>query len=75
MDDSWNIKKEKHLNPNNIIFKDISYVKLYLTMKKVDDEIKKTRKENKSFTMQDYAKKVFNLGYNEELFKQKKRDK
>jgi len=33
IDSAWNIKKEGHLNPNNIIFK----------MKKVNDKIKEKR--------------------------------
>ena len=43
---AWDIKKEGHLNPNNIIFKDKKYVKLYNKMKEVDDKIKEKRNEN-----------------------------
>jgi|TARA_R110002020_G_scaffold61362_2_gene165218 hypothetical protein len=43
IDNAWDIKKEKHLNPNNIIFKDKKYVKIYNDMKKVNDKIKEKR--------------------------------
>ena len=45
-DTAWDIKKEGHLNPNNIIFQDKKYVKTYETMKEVDDKIKEKRNEN-----------------------------
>ena len=45
-DTAWSIKKEGHLNPNNIIFQDKKYVKTYETMKEVDDKIKEKRNEN-----------------------------
>lgn len=45
-DTAWDIKKEGHLNPNNIIFKDKKYVNLYNRMKEVDDKIKEKRNEN-----------------------------
>ena len=45
-DTAWDIKKEGHLNPNNIIFQDKKYVKIYETMKEVDDTIKEKRNEN-----------------------------
>lgn len=45
-DTAWDIKKEGHLNPNNIIFQDKKYVKTYETMKEVDDTIKEKRNEN-----------------------------
>jgi hypothetical protein len=43
IDSAWDIKKEKHLNTNNIIFKDKKYVKIYNDMKKVNDKIKEKR--------------------------------
>jgi len=39
-DSAWDIKKEGHLNPNNIIFQDKKYVKIYNDMKKENDKIK-----------------------------------
>ena len=45
-DNVWNIKKEGHLNPNNIIFQDKKYLDLYNRMKEVDDDIKERRQVN-----------------------------
>jgi len=45
-DNVWNIKKEGHLNPNNIIFQDKKYLDLYNRMKEVDDDIKERRQAN-----------------------------
>ena len=45
-DNVWNIKKEGHLNPNNIIFQDKKYLDLYNKMKEVDDNIKERRQVN-----------------------------
>lgn len=45
MDKAWDIKKEKHLNKNNIIFKDKKYYMLYKRLKQVDDEIKQQGKK------------------------------
>ena len=45
-DSAWDIKKEYHLNKNNIIFQDKKYIKLYNTMKQVDQQIKKQRENN-----------------------------
>lgn len=45
-DSAWDIKKEGHLNPNNIIFQDKKYLDLYNKMKEVDDEIKERRQAN-----------------------------
>jgi hypothetical protein len=46
IDSAWDIKKEYHLNKNNIIFQDKKYIKLYNTMKQVDQQIKKQRENN-----------------------------
>jgi hypothetical protein len=46
IDNAFDIRKEKHLNKNNIIFKDKKYVDLYNTMKKVNDDIKERRQAN-----------------------------
>ena len=43
IDTAWDMKKEYHLNKNNIIFQDKKYLKLYLRLKKVDQQIKKTK--------------------------------
>jgi len=45
-DSAWDIKKEGHLNPNNIIFQDKKYLDLYNRMKEVDDDIKERRQAN-----------------------------
>jgi hypothetical protein len=45
MDKAWDIQKEKHLNKNNIIFKDKKYYMLYKRLKQVDDKIKQKTKE------------------------------
>lgn len=45
MDKAWDIKKEKHLNKNNIIFKDKKYYMLYKRLKQVNDEIKQQGKK------------------------------
>jgi hypothetical protein len=39
IDKAWSIKHEKHLNPNNIIFQDSKYLRIYNDMKEVDDSI------------------------------------
>ena len=41
IDTAWDIRKEKHLNKNNVIFQDKKYYKLYLKLKEVDQQIKK----------------------------------
>jgi hypothetical protein len=46
IDDAFNIRKEKHLNKNNIIFKDKKYLDLYNRVKEVDDDIKERRQAN-----------------------------
>jgi|ETNvirenome_2_60_1030617.scaffolds.fasta_scaffold02889_6 hypothetical protein len=46
IDNAFDIRKEKHLNKNNIIFKDKKYVDLYNTMKEVNDDIKERRQAN-----------------------------
>jgi len=46
IDDAFDIRKEKHLNKNNIIFKDKKYLDLYNRMKEVDDDIKERRQAN-----------------------------
>lgn len=46
IDDAFDIRKEKHLNKNNIIFKDKKYLDLYNRMKEVDDDIKERRQVN-----------------------------
>ena len=43
VDKTWSIKEEGKLNKDNIIFKDPKIRKLVEAMKKVDDEIKKSR--------------------------------
>ena len=45
MDKAWDIQKEKHLNKNNIIFKDDKYYMLYKSLKQVDDKIKQQGKK------------------------------
>ena len=48
IDTAWDIRKEKHLNKNNIIFQDeIKYYKLYLKLLEVDQQIKKKKENNK----------------------------
>tara|TARA_R110001583_G_scaffold1109_1_gene9265 strand:- start:15323 stop:15553 length:231 start_codon:yes stop_codon:yes gene_type:complete len=42
-DSAWDIKKEGHLNPNNIIFQDKKYIELYRNMKKQNDKIKRRK--------------------------------
>jgi hypothetical protein len=42
-DTTWSIEHEGHLNKKNIIFQDDAYKKLYLEMKKVDEELKKNK--------------------------------
>ena len=44
-DKAWDIRLEKKLNPNNIIFRDKKYADLVREMKKVDDELKNKRKK------------------------------
>ena len=46
IDDAFDIRKEGHLNPNNIIFQDKKYLDLYNRMKEVDDDIKERRQAN-----------------------------
>ena len=46
IDTAWDMKKEYHLNKNNIIFQDKKYLKLYLRLKEVDQQIKKQRENN-----------------------------
>tara|TARA_R110002012_G_scaffold300947_1_gene501010 strand:- start:268 stop:444 length:177 start_codon:yes stop_codon:yes gene_type:complete len=46
IDDAFDIRKEKHLNKNNIIFKDKKYLDLYNRVKEVDDDIKERRQAN-----------------------------
>lgn len=43
LDKAWDIRLEGKLNKNNFIFQDEAYKKLYLEMKKVNDELKKTK--------------------------------
>jgi len=45
MSKAWDIQKEKHLNKNNIIFKNDKYYKLYKSLKQVDDKIKQQGKK------------------------------
>tara|TARA_X000001388_G_scaffold75777_2_gene71379 strand:- start:24 stop:185 length:162 start_codon:yes stop_codon:yes gene_type:complete len=46
IDTAWDMKKEYHLNKNNIIFQDKKYLKLYLRLKEEDQQIKKQRENN-----------------------------
>lgn len=46
INNAFDIRKEKHLNKNNIIFKDKKYVDLYNKMKEVNDDIKERRQAN-----------------------------
>ena len=46
-DSAWDIKKEGHLNPNNIIFQDKKYIELYRNMKKQNDKIKRRKIKGK----------------------------
>ena len=43
IDTTWDIRVERKLNKNNIIFKDKKYKELYLDMKKVDDKLKENK--------------------------------
>tara|TARA_B100000212_G_scaffold341784_1_gene326060 strand:+ start:3448 stop:3615 length:168 start_codon:yes stop_codon:yes gene_type:complete len=48
IDDAFDIQKEKHLNKNNIIFKDKKFLALYKKMKQVNDEIKRRNNETRN---------------------------
>ena len=59
IDTAWDIRKEKHLNKNNIIFQDKKYYKLYLKLKEVDQQIKKTKEGSKKWKLnQNTLKKL-----------------